>query len=261
MRDNNHINSVARSLKILEIFGESSRPLTLTEVANLTNLAKSTAQRFLETLLSLGYLNREQDKRYTLSTKIISLAFHYLNTSDLASLAKPYLDELSSQLRMSTHLAVLDDCDIIILYRRQVRNFFNFAIHAGSKMPAYSSALGRILLAGLDDVELNNRLDSMRTPMMTPKTITSKTGLLERIEEIRKSGFTISEQEQSMDLSSMAVPLVNDQQKIVAAINVSLEVMRVNDQMVETAKKKLIETGKSISRLLGYKGPYPQAYS
>ena len=132
MRDSNHINSVARTLKILEVFGESSRPLTLTEVGNLTGLAKSTAQRFLDTLLFLGYLNREKDKRYTLSPRIISLAFHFLNTSNLGSLAKPYLDELSSELSMSTHLAVLDSCDIIILYRRQVRNFFNFGIYAGS---------------------------------------------------------------------------------------------------------------------------------
>ena len=88
MRDSNHITSVARTFRVLEVFGESPRPLTLTEVANLTSLAKSTTQRFLDTLLTLGYLNREKDKRYTLSTRIISLAFHYLNTSDLVSLAK-----------------------------------------------------------------------------------------------------------------------------------------------------------------------------
>jgi len=261
MRDNNHINSVARSLKILEIFGESSRSLTLTEVSNQTNLAKSTAQRFLDTLLALGYLNREEDKRYTLSTKIISLAFHYLNTSDLASLSKPYLDELSSKLNMSTHLAVLDNCEIIILYRRQVRNFFNFAIHAGSKMPAYSSALGRVLLAGLDDKELNHRLSTIKIEKMTPRTITSKAELLKRIEETRKNGYAVSDREQSMDLSSIAVPLVNDQKQMKAAINISLEVMKKNKGMEQRARTKLIEAGKSISRLLGYNGPYPQVYA
>ena len=261
MRDNNHITSVARTFRVLEVFGESPRPLTLTEVANLTSLAKSTTQRFLDTLLTLGYLNREKDKRYTLSTRIISLAFHYLNTSDLASLAKPYLDELSSALNMSTHLAILDNCDIIILYRRQVRNFFNFAIHAGSKMPAYSSALGRVLLAGLDDDDLKDRLDLICMEKMTPKTITSKTELFDRIKETRRRGYTLSDQEQSMDLSSMAVPLINDQQKITAAINVSIEFMKKNDTTVATAKTKLIQTGQSISRLLGYNGPYPLVYS
>jgi len=260
MRDNNHINSVARTLKILEGFGETSGPLTLTEVANLTNLSKSTTQRFLDTLLSLGYLNREKDKRYTLSTRIVSLAFHFLNTSNLASLAKPYLDELSSELKMSTHLAVLDHCDILILYRRQVRNFFKFDIHAGSKLPAYGSALGRVLFAALDDEDLEKRVATIKIEKMTPKTISSKKALLKRIETTRKIGFAISDQEQSMDLSSIAVPLIDDQKRITAAINISLEVMKRNDALVETAKTKLIETGRALSRLLGYDGAYPRIY-
>ncbi len=260
MRDRGHINSVGRTLKILEVFGESSRPLTLTEVATLTGLAKSTTQRFLDTLLYLGYLNREKDKRYTLSPRIISLAVHFLNTSDLASLAKPYLDELSSELNMSTHLAVLDNCDIIILYRRQVRNFFKFDIYAGSKLPAYSSALGRVLLAGLDDAEVTKRIDAITIEKMTPKTVTSKVALLERIAATRKNGFAVSDQEQSMDLSSIAVPLINDQKKIIAAINISLEVMKKNKDLEETARTKLIQTGKTLSRLLGYDGPYPKIH-
>lgn len=257
MRDN-HITSVERALKILEVFGESPQSLTLTEVTNLSGLAKSTTQRFLNTLHALGYLNREHDKRYALSTRIISLAFHFLNTSNLSSVAKPFLDELSIEMGMSTNMAVRDGLDIIILYRREVRKFFNFNIHPGSKMPAHASALGRVLLAGMDRSELVRRLDEIEIEKVTSKTVTSKEEIIQKIETICENGYAISEQELSMDHVSLAVPLINDQEKIVAGINVSLDVMKKDGVVEKTALTRLIDTGKSISRLLGYTGSYPR---
>ena len=111
MRNKNHIKSVERALEILEIFGESSRPITLTEVANLAKLTKTTTQRFINTLFSLGYLNREENKRYFLGTKILSLGFQFLNNSNLITMTKPYLDEFSSEVEMTFNLGVLDNCD------------------------------------------------------------------------------------------------------------------------------------------------------
>jgi IclR family pca regulon transcriptional regulator len=261
MRDNNHVNSVERGLKILEIFGESPLPLTLTEVANQAGLTKTTTQRFINTLTSLGYLNREENKRYSLGTKVLSLGFQYLNSSNLTTLAKPYLDELSAEVEMTVNLGVLDNCDVLILHRREVKKFLRFDIHPGSKLLGYGSALGRVLLAGLDDRDIDNRLNVMNIEQFTPMTITSKTAIKAEIAKTRQMGYSMSDQEQTMDLCSIAVPLLDEKKETMAAINISLDAMRRSDPaVVENAKTKLFERGEMISQRLGYGGPYPKIY-
>lgn len=213
MRNKNHIKSVERALEILEIFGESSRPITLTEVANLAKLTKTTTQRFINTLFSLGYLNREENKRYFLGTKILSLGFQFLNSSNLITMTKPYLDEFSSEVEMTFNLGVLDNCDVLILHRKEVRKFLKFDVHPGSKLLAYGSALGRVLLAGLSDGDINSRLNAMEVEKITPKTVVSKEAIMEQIVKTGETGYAISDQEQTMDLCSIAVPLTNEQKK------------------------------------------------
>jgi len=262
MRDKNHINSVERGLKILEIFGESPQPLSLTEVANLAHLTKTTTQRFINTLIALGYLNREENKKYFLGTKVLSLGFQYLNSSNLITMAKPYLDELSSEIGTTVNLGVLDKCDVLILHRKEVKKFLRFDIHPGSKLLGYGSALGRVLLAGLGDRDIDDRLNVMDIEQLTPRTITSKEAIREEIAKTREDGYAISDQEQTMDLCSIAVSLLDEKKETVAAINVSLDVMRRNNPViVENAKAKLFEKGELISRRLGYKGPYPRIFS
>lgn len=260
MRDNNYIKSLERGLRILEIFGELSRPLTLTEVANLSKLNKTATQRFLHTLSSLGYLNRDENKRYSLGVKILSLGFHFLNSSNLRTMAKPYVDELSSELDKTVNLSVLDNLYMLFLYRKEVRRFLKYDLQAGSKLPAYCTASGKILLAGLTDEELRTRIGEMEFHQITPKTITSKEILWEEIMKARKRGYSICDRELSMDLYSIAVPLINGQKKIVAAINVSLEAKDKDSLNKEKIITKLIKKGELISHILGYQGPYPHFF-
>ncbi|MCP4680969.1 MAG: IclR family transcriptional regulator [Desulfobacterales bacterium] len=261
MRDKNHINSVERALNILEIFGNSPHPLTLTEVANQADLTKTTTQRFIHTLVSLGYLNREENKRYFLGTRILSLGFQYLNSSNLIKLVKPYLDELSAEIDMTVNLGVLDNADVLILYRKEVLKFLRFDIHPGSKLLVYGSGMGRALLAALNDKEIKKILDTIDIRRHTPMTLISKEEIMEQIYVTRKTGVAISDREQSMDLCSIAVPLFNEQYKTIAAINVSMPIIKTSDPNVfKGAETKLIEKGDMISRRLGYVGPYPTYY-
>jgi IclR family pca regulon transcriptional regulator len=258
MRDRNFILSLERGIRILEIFGESSRWLTLTEVAKLINLTKTTTQRFLHTLHSIGYLNMDENKRYSLSIKILSLGFSFLNSSNLTKLAKPYIDELSSELNKTVNLVVLDNLEIIYLYRKEVRRFLNYDLLAGSRLPAHCTAAGKILLAGLTDEELTKRINKAELNRLTPRTIISKKLLREEIIKARKRGYSISDRELSMDLYSLAVPLLIEQGKMVASINVTMDAKDTDSQIKKESIFKLIEKGEQISRLLGYQGPYPQ---
>lgn len=258
MRDNSHIQSLERGLRILEIIGESSRDLSLTDIARLSGLNKSTVQRFLNTLTALGYVNREENKRYFLGTRVLSLGYYFLDSSSLVGIARPYVDELWSELGLSVNLAVLDHVDVLILYRKEVRRFFKFDIHAGTRLPAQCSGLGKAMLAGLEDAELKARINAMELEQVTPKSIVSKDGIWEDIMKTRETGFGISDQELSTVLYSIGVPLIDGQGRVSGAINVSLEAKDKDSLDLDMIMTKLKEKGALISRVMGFKGPYPQ---
>jgi IclR family transcriptional regulator, pca regulon regulatory protein len=257
IRQRNSIQSLARGLNIMELFAKSSQPLTLTEIASQARLTKTTVQRFLNTLHALGYIKRGDNKRYLLSTGVLSLAYGFLNTSSLIKMAKPYLDELSSELSKTVNLAVLDDVHTICLYRKEVRRFLKFDIGPGTKLPCHAGSLGKVLLSGLNDEELNECISKIEYTPLTPKTILSKEKLREEVLETRKKGYAISDQELSWDMYSIAVPLFDNKSEMIAAINVSMEFHLRDDSNLETTIHILMEKGELICRNLGYDGPYP----
>ena len=257
MRDRNSIQSLARGLNILELVASSAQPVTLTQIANQARLTKTTSQRFLNTLSSLGYLSRGENKSYVLNTRVLSLANTFLNTSSLVNTAKPYLDELSSELDKTVNLAVLENLHTVCLYRREVRRFMKFDIGPGSKLPCYATSLGKVLLAALSSEELNKRLGKIEFYPITPKTILSKKKLRQEIIATRKRGYGICDQELSLDMYSLAVPLLNNQREVVAAINVSMEFRFRDNPNLKSTIRLLMEKGKMISNRLGYHGPYP----
>lgn len=257
IRDRNSIQSLARGLNILELCAKSSLPLTLTEIANKAQLSKTTSQRFLNTLCSLGYLRRGKDKGYVLGARVLSLSYAFLNSSSLVAMAKPYLDELSAELGKTLNLAVLENVHTLFLYRKEVRKFMKYDLGPGSVLPCYAGSLGKVLLAGLSDEELSKRVDKIEFYPITPKTISSKKRLRDEITKTRKRGYSICDQELSLEMYSIGVPLLDKRGEVIAAINVSMEFNFKGNPNLETVIKLLMEKGEMISSSLGYNGPYP----
>ncbi len=257
MRDRNSIQSLSRGLNILELVAKSSQPVTLTEIANQIRLTKTTSQRFLNTLCSLGYLHRGDNKSYGLSARILSLAHSFLNTSSLVRVAKPCLDELSGELGKTVNLAVLEDLHTLLLYRKEVRKFMKYDLGPGSMLPCYAGSLGKALLAGLSETEFHKRIDRIEFYPITPKTVSSRKKLREEIMETKKRGYSICDRELSLDMYSLGVPVLDKSGEVVAAINVSMEFSSKDSPDLKRKIKILMEKGKMISNSLGYDGPYP----
>jgi IclR family pca regulon transcriptional regulator len=257
MRDKNYLTSLDRGIHALEIVGSSFRPLTLTEVATQMGLTKSSAQRFLNTLSSMGYLKRDENKRYTLSPKILSLGFNLLNSSTIAKIVKPHIDRLSSSFNKTLNLAVLDGFEIVYLYRKEVNRFLKYDLQPGSRLPAYCTSAGKILLAGLSSADLSARVNQNELKPVTSRTIVSKEELLQDIRKTRIRGYSICDRELSMDLYSMAFPLVNDRGDVAAAINVTMSAEEKKSPIIKDLVKTLMKEAREISRILGYEGTYP----
>ncbi len=257
IRNKGFIQSLSRGLNILELVANSSNPVSLTEISKITKLNKTTSQRFLNTLCDLNYLIRGEDKRYSLSGKVLSLAQGFLNKSNLLNVSKPYVDELSDETGKTVNLAILEDIYTVFLYRKQIKKFLNYDLVPGSKLPCYAGSLGKVLLAGLNNEELKRRISKVEFYPITPKTITSKEKLWEEIMKTRSRGYGICDQELSMDMFSVAAPILDREGNIIAAINISMEFSYKKHPGLKVMIKKLLEKGKMISSHLGYQGVYP----
>ncbi|MEW5913943.1 MAG: IclR family transcriptional regulator [Thermodesulfobacteriota bacterium] len=258
MRDKNYIKSFAKGIAIMELLGGAPEPLSLTQIANHLVTTKTTAQRFLNTLILLGYVRRVDGKKYLLGNKVLSLAFRFLHSEGVYSHARPYLDDLSNELDRSVSMGVLDDTEVLVIFRKERTRFYPFAVYVGSKTPSYCTAMGKVLLASLSDEDMKALLERANLFKVTSKTVVSKTEILKEAKRTRERGYAIVDQEFSLDLYAIGVPLLNHSNEVVASVSISLKVRDKDDpKLVERAKASLFAAGQQISQGLGYDGPYP----
>jgi IclR family pca regulon transcriptional regulator len=218
---------------------------------------RTAVQRFTDTLVQLGFLGKNRHKEFFLGAKVVALGFAYLQGSELIRLAASYLKDFSVRMGRTVNMAVLDDVEVVFLYRNEVRKFLKYDLRAGSRLPSHCTATGKVLLASLDDEELKARLERMKFERMTSWTIVEKKAFFEDIGKTRARGISISDREMSPNLYSIGVPLLNHEKKIVAAVNLS----RYSDELEVTSPEEdtqaVVDQGREISGLMGYEGEYP----
>ena len=251
MSDRNYIISLERGIKVLELFSSFDRGLTLTEVAKQLKMNKTSTKRFLYSFYTLGYLTRDEHKQYSLTSKVLTFGFGYLNSSNLRSIGRQYIDQLSTELKRTVNLTILDSMQVLYLYRKEVVKYLKYDLYDGSKLPVYCTSSGKVLLAGLNDEELKAEIDQMDLKPITPMTITSKKTLWNEVKKINNRGYTISDRELSMDLGSVAAPVFGAQGKIMAAVSVTFKVQDKNESLIKAIWDNLLVTCESISKRLG----------
>jgi IclR family pca regulon transcriptional regulator len=167
--DKDFVASLEKGLDVLTCFGRDAAKLTLSEVARLTGRAPASARRSLHTLLALGYLESD-GKRFWVAPRALLVAHAYLSSRPTPQLAQPLLDALSERTRESASLGKLLDDDVIIIARSTARRSLSTGLGIGSRLPAYCSAIGRVLLAGLPPAEAARRGRALERGARTPRT-------------------------------------------------------------------------------------------
>nr|WP_246410486.1 IclR family transcriptional regulator C-terminal domain-containing protein [Roseateles terrae] len=152
-----YVQSFARGLSVIRAFGADAPRQTLTEVAKRCGLTRAGARRILLTLQTLGYV-RAEGRLFELTPKILDLGFAYLSSQPLWQFAEPQMLQLTGDLKESCSIAVLDAQDIVFVMRTPTRKIFNEALGVGSRLPAWATAMGRVMLAALPPEELDHRL-------------------------------------------------------------------------------------------------------
>ncbi|MEN8247118.1 MAG: IclR family transcriptional regulator, partial [Thermodesulfobacteriota bacterium] len=242
------INSLERGLIILTKFADRGKPIGLSELANLTDLSLPTVNRYLKTLRDLGYLLFDTDtKKYSLSPKFLSLGFSALNKMDIRTRTHPFLAELAHKHNVNSQLAVLDGLNILYLERIKGDFLVGLDHPIGSKLPAFCTALGRAILAYLDDNEKKKLIKKIKPAPLTPHTILDKSALIDEINKTKQRGYAINMQEVALGWANYAVPIFHGN-VVEASMGVSFPLDFVdNNTFVNDIIKKLLKLSKEIS--------------
>ncbi|NEA99501.1 IclR family transcriptional regulator C-terminal domain-containing protein [Streptomyces sp. SID13726] len=220
------VRSLERGLAVIRAFDADHPELTLSEVARACGLTRAAARRFLLTLADLGYV-RADGRAYRLTPRVLELGYSYLAGFSLAQIAEPHLEQLVERTRESSSLCVLDGDDIVYVARVPARRIMTAAITVGTRFPAHVTSVGRVMLAGLPDEELEVRLARVEWVPLTARTIVTAEPLRAELERVRRQGYAVVDQELEEGLRSIAAP-VRDRggEVVVAAVNIPVQAGR-----------------------------------
>src|SRR4051794_18301998 len=228
-RSSDFVQSLERGLAVIRAFDADDRELALSEVARKTGLTRAAARRFLLTLVELGYVNVENG-RFSLRPRVLELGFAYLSSLSFAEVAQPHMEELVKRVNESSSISVLDDLDVVYVVRVPTRRIMTITIAVGTRLPAWATSMGRVLLAALPEAELEVRLRRIDVRPLTPRTVKSHAELRKVLDRVRRQGYAVTHQELEQGLRSAAVPIHDASGAVVAALNVSVHASRASMQ-------------------------------
>jgi IclR family pca regulon transcriptional regulator len=231
--DPNFMTSLARGLAVIQAFSGRRRHLSISCLSQKTGFSRAAVRRCLYTLLKLGFVGSEDNRHFFLQPRILSLGHSYISSMPLATAAQPILEHVSHLVRESCSIAILDGQDIIYIARVNVTRIMGIHLGVGSRLPAFCTSMGRALLANLSREDLESYVSKVQFTRYTERTVGSKDALLEKLEEVRRSGYAIVDQELELGLRSMAVPIQNLNGLVVAAVNVGAHAQRVSVQEMQ----------------------------
>lgn len=258
------VASLARGIEIIRAFASDQAvdhssvrarigptdTLTLSQVAERAGVARAVARRFLLTLADLGYVVTD-GKYFKLTARVLDLGYAYLSSMPFSNVATEFLQEVTEQTRESCSASVLDGEEIIYVARVPARRILSISLSIGTRLPAYCTSMGRVLLAAMPQPELDAYLERVQLRRRTAHTVTDKERLRGILAEVSREGYALTDGELEEGLRSIAVPVRSGGGRIIAAINVSAQAGRVTkSQMVEEFLPVLRKAAQRIGAVL-----------
>lgn len=249
-KDSEFLSTLARGLSVLRSFTRDRPEMTLSEVASVTELSPAVARRCLNTLVSLGYVARD-GKQFLLTPEVMSFASAFIESTNLEELVQPLLQKLRDETGDSASLAVLSGDDILYLVHVSTRRMIRLVAGFGTRFPAYPTSLGRVLLAYQSPAYLTDYMKNLTLEKLTSQTVSTKEKLRKLLKDCRADGFASVEDELDYGIVSVAVPILDANGDILAAINCSTATSRVRrPDMIESRLPLLRETAKAVENEL-----------
>ena len=248
-----YVKSVEKTFAVLDAFTAESPRLSVSDVAAAADLSRAAARRFLMTLAELGYVSLHEG-RYQLAPRSLSIGSSFLSGLTLPAVAEPHLRALAADLMETTSLCVLDDTRIVYVSRVISPRLVSVSVNVGTSFPAWATSMGRVLLAGLEPADLQDRLARSDIRPYTARTVSSAEQLRAELDVVRRQGWSVVRAELEEGLSGVAVP-VRLGSRVVAAANVSLHRHRGAEAVEQVVLPRLRDAAGKISADYGIRPP------
>ena len=246
--DPNFMTSLARGLAVIQGFSQQKRSLTIAQLSHRTGIPRAAVRRCLYTLARLGLVGSDDGKTFSLRPKILTLGYAYLSSSTLATSAQPLLDRVSERVGESSSIAILDADDILYVARSSInRRIMSVDLSIGTRLPAYCTSMGRVLLATLPLADLASYFKRVKLVAHTPRTLIAPERVKKALAAVAEDGYAIVDQELELGLRSIAVPVRDLSGRVVAAMNLSTQASRV--PLTELTKRFLPELAAAAGEL------------
>jgi IclR family pca regulon transcriptional regulator len=216
------VQSLERGLLVLRSFTPDQPDLSVTEVAERTNISRAAARRILFTLERLGYTARDRAGLFHLQPAVLTLGYGYLAGQQLPQIARPYLQVVAEQLHGSSSLAVIDHYDVVFVARARSPSLVSTTVDVGSRLPAHVTALGRVLLADLPDEQIDRYLEGARIQRLTHLTKVAPEEIKQAVLDAREKRYSMVDQELAIGVRAVAVPVYDKSGTVAASLNVSV---------------------------------------
>lgn len=230
---------LAKGLAILETFGSKCRELNASEAARAVGISPAAARRCLLTLAEHGYLYQD-GYSFRPTPRFLRLGEGYLSSSSLASMAQSYSEIGRDRIGEAVSVAIYDSGFVVFVARAPVERIVSLGVRVGAKLPAYASATGRVLLAGMSEEDREAYLRTIHPKATTPKTLTALSDIRGRIDEAAKSGYSLTDEELEIGMRTLAVPVKDDRGRVRAAMSTSSFTARASVEKMLTEHRPLI---------------------
>ncbi|HGS7066945.1 TPA: IclR family transcriptional regulator C-terminal domain-containing protein [Klebsiella quasipneumoniae subsp. quasipneumoniae] len=249
--DPNFMASLARGLEVIQAFTPQRPLLSISQISQKTGIPRAAVRRCLYTLSKLGFVYAEDGKHFQLRPRILALGHAWLASTPLARSAQPVLRHLSEMLNESCSIATLDGDDILYIARASSSRIMTIDLDIGSRLPAWATSMGRVLLSHQPEEKLNDMLARVTMIRYTPQTVDSVARLRAELKRVHQQGYALNDQELEMGLRSLAVPLFNAQGQAQAALNVGVHAGQMSArEMIDRVLPELQKAARELTLLL-----------
>jgi len=250
----NTIQSVIKAANVMEALADAGKPLSLSEIAKTVSMGLPTAYRFLRTLEFMEWVERVPElKKYRIAPRVVRFAHSFFDTSDLWPFAHHHLIQARRQYDETFNLTILDETDILYIDRVKTKKILDINLEIGSKLPAFCTSMGRVLLASLPLAKARLLLERSARTAFTRYTITDTTALMTILDDVRIQGYAVNHGEMAAELLSVAAPVRNIDGEVVAAVNMAVNADHYDRAAVKaTLIPAVISVAERISKALGY---------
>jgi IclR family transcriptional regulator, pca regulon regulatory protein len=257
INERDYVRSLARGLAVVRAFDNHGRSMTLAEVADAAQISRPAARRILLTLAELGYV-RGDNGSYELSPRILALGQAYLSSLSFVDVAQAHMKDLAAETNEAVGLTILDGSDIVFVARVGAQRIMSSVLVVGSRLPAYATSMGRVLLADLPEAEQEARLRAGSLVAYTPRTETDVEALLGILAQVRRQGWSAVDQELEDGLRSVAVAIRDSSGTCIAAMASSCHASRVSTETLTCDVLPVVRRiGAQISGAMGFMGEEP----